>query len=315
MTGLTVAAHALRRAVHAPRRAAHAPRRAAHAGTFYPARPAALVRQVERLLDDARGGRRLATGLPLGLLVPHAGIDWCGPVAARAWLELEPNPLRAGPPPTVVLLGTSHFDRGSRGVSVWSNGPWLTPLGEVAVDDDLRLRVLALGPPFAAGADPHLAEHSVEVQLPFLLRVRSDARIVPLLVGPLDVDDRTAGGAALGHLLAQVRDAGDPVVLVASSDLAHYPGRSVADEVDDESLRAITALDADRLTRHELAAEASAVRGLDCALCGIEPVTLGIAALSAMGAARGRVLAHATSADAPEGTSERVVGYGAVRFD
>lgn len=308
MTGLTVAADA-------SRRAADAPRRAAHAGTFYPAHPADLVRQVDRLLEDARGGRRLAAGLPLGLLVPHAGLDWSGHVAACAWLQLEPNRLRTGRPPTVVLLGTNHFDRGSRGVSVWPGGPWLTPIGEIGIDERLRERVLALGVPFVARADPHLAEHSVEVQLPFLLRVRSDARIVPLLVGPLDVDDRTAGGAALGYLLAQVRDAGDPVVLVASSDLAHYPGRSVANEVDDESLRAITALDADRLTRHELAAEASAVRGLDCALCGIEPVSLGIAALPAMGATRGRVLAHATSADAPEGKPERVVGYGAVRFD
>lgn len=292
-----------------------APRRPAHAGTFYPAQPARLLRQVDRLLEDERSGRRLAAGLPLGLLVPHAGLDWCGRVAACAWLQLEPNPLRTGRPPTVVLLGTNHFDRGTRGVSVWPGGPWSTPIGEIGIDQRLRELVLALGAPFVARADPHLAEHSVEVQLPFLLRVRSDARIVPLLVGPLDVDDRTAGGAALGYLLAQVRDMGDPVVLVASSDLAHYPSRSVADCVDDESLRAITALDADRLTRHELAAEASAVRGLDCALCGIEPVCLALKALLAMGATRGRVLAHATSADASEGTPGRVVGYGAVRFD
>jgi AmmeMemoRadiSam system protein B len=295
--------------------AAGASRKAAHAGTFYPAHPASLVRQVDRLLEEARSGRRLAAGLPLGLLVPHAGIDWCGSVAARAWLELEPNPLRAGPPPTVVLLGTNHFDRGSRGVSVWSGGPWLTPLGQVAVDVDLRGRVLDLGPPFAARAEPHLAEHSIEVELPFLRRIRPDARVVPLLVGPIDDDDRNAAGAALGRLLAGVRDPGRPLVLVASSDLAHYPSRSVADNVDDQSLHAMTELDADRLSRHELAAEASAIRGLDCALCGIDPVCLAMAALRAMGATRGRVLAHATSADTPAGTPERVVGYGAVRFD
>lgn len=292
-----------------------APRRATHAGSFYRADRIGLARQVDALLEEERAGRPSPAGLPLGLLVPHAGFDWCGPIAARAWLQLEPNPTRAGRPPTVVLLGTNHFDRSSRGVSVWPGGPWLTPIGEIAVDEHLRERVLALGAPFVARAEPHIAEHSVEVELPFLLRVRSDARLVPLLVGPLDADERQTGGGALGHLLAEVRDAGDPVVLVASSDLAHYPGRSVADEVDDESLRAITALDADRLVRHELAAETAAVRGLDCALCGIEPVSLGIAALRAMGATRGRVLAHATSADAPEGTPWRVVGYGAVRFD
>jgi hypothetical protein len=291
------------------------PRRATHAGSFYRADPIGLARQVDELLEEERMGRPAPVGLPLGLLVPHAGFDWCGPVLARAWLQLEPNPVRAGRPPTIVLLGTNHFDRRSRGVSVWPGGPWLTPFGEVAVDDDLRERVIAIGAPFVARAEAHIAEHSIEVELPFLQRVRSDARIVPLLVGPLDADERTTGGAALGHLLAEVRGARNPVVLVASSDLAHYPGRSVADEVDEGSLQAMIALDADRLLRHELAVETAAVRGLDCALCGIEPVSLGIVALLAMGARRGRVLGHATSADAPEGTPWRVVGYGAVRFD
>ncbi len=298
-----------------------APRRTAHAGSFYPADPAGLARQVDALLAVARrghrspAGQRSPAGPPLGLLVPHAGIDWCGPVAARAWLELDLESLRAGPPPTVVLLGTNHFDRRSRGVSVWPGGPWLTPIGVVEVDEGLREQVLALGPPFVARPEPHLAEHSIEVELPFLQRVRPDARFVPLLVGPLGGDDRRAGGAALGRLLATVRGAGHPVVLVASSDLAHYPNRSIADEVDDGSLRAMTALDADGLARHELAAESAAVRGLDCALCGIEPVCLELTALAEMGATRGQVLAHATSADAPGGSPMRVVGYAAVRFD
>jgi AmmeMemoRadiSam system protein B len=284
-------------------------------GTFYPADPAELARQVDALFAEARHGRRPPAGLPLGLLAPHAGIDWSGPVAARAWLELEPDPMEVGPAPTVVLLGTNHFDRRSSGISVWSGGPWLTPIGDVAVDGDLREHVRALGPPFVARAEAHLEEHSIEVELPFLVRVRPEARIVPLLVGPLGWDDRQAGGAALGRLLAKVRAAGRPVVLAASSDLAHYPNRSVAAEVDAESLRAIAALDTDRLFRHELAAETSAVGGLECALCGIEPVCLGIAALAAMGATTGRVLAHATSAAAARGTPERVVGYAAVRFD
>lgn len=290
------------------------PRHAAHAGSFYSADPARLARQVDALLAEARGGRLASSALPLGLLVPHAGIDWSGPVAARAWVELEPQPAEAGSAPTIVLLGTNHLDRRSGGVSVWSGGPWLTPIGEVAVDDALRERVLALGPPFVARGEPHVDEHSIEVELPFLVRLRPDARLLPLLVGPLDEDDGQAGGSALGRLLATVSAAGHPVVLAASSDLAHYPGQSVAADVDAESLRAIVALDADRLVRHERAAGTAAIRGLDCALCGIEPVCLGIAALTAMGATAGTVLAHATSADAG-GTTGRVVGYAAVRFD
>jgi len=290
-------------------------RRAAHAGTFYPADPTVLAAQVDALLAAARTRRSARAALPLGLLVPHAGTDWSGPVAARGWLELEPDPLTPGPPPTVVLLGTNHFARWSRGISAWSGGPWSTPLGEVALDEALRDRILALGDPFASRAEAHLDEHSIEVELPFLARVRPDARIVPLLVGPLDERELRVAGAALGRLLAGVLAAGDPVVLAASSDLAHYPSQEVAEQVDAESLAMIAALDAERLARHEADVESAAIAGLVCALCGIEPALLCVAALTEMGATAGSVLAHATSADAPLGEPRRVVGYAAVRFD
>ncbi len=77
----------------------------------------------------------------------------------------------------------------------------------------------------------------------------------------------------------------------------------------------IAALEADRLARHEADVESAAIPGLACALCGIEPVLCLLAALRALGATAGSVLAHATSADAPLGEPRRVVGYGAVRFD
>ena len=298
--------------------AAGTPRRATHSGSFYPADPAVLDRQVAGLLTAARRDRSPDTPLPLGLLVPHAGLDWSGPVAARGWVELEarePRPTMETGPLTVVLAGTNHFARRPGGVAVWPGGPWRTPLGEIAIDEPLRARILALGEPFAARAEPHLEEHSIEVELPFLARASPDARLVPLLVGPLGVDGCRAAGAALGRLLADARSAGEPIVLAASTDLAHYPARAVAERVDAESLDAIASLDADRLARHEAAAETGHIAGLDCALCGIEPTLLTLAAMGAMGATRGTVLAHATSADAPGGDPRRVVGYAAVRFD
>lgn len=302
--------------------AAGTPRRATHAGSFYPADPAALDRQVTGLLTAARRDRSPDTPLPLGLLVPHAGLDWSGPVAARGWVELEPRGREPQPRPnmeaaplTVVLAGTNHFARRPGGVAVWPGGPWRTPLGEIAIDEELRTRILALGEPFAARAEPHLGEHSIEVELPFVARASPGARLVPLLVGPLGVDACRAAGAALGRLLAAARSAGGAIVVAASSDLAHYPARAVAERVDAESLAAIASLDADRLARHEATAEAGHAAGLDCALCGIEPALFTLAAVKEMGASQGTVLTHATSADAPGGDPRRVVGYAAVRFD
>ncbi|KRT63458.1 MAG: MEMO1 family protein, partial [Chloroflexi bacterium CSP1-4] len=94
--------------------AAGTPRRTTHAGSFYPADPAVLDRQVGGLLTAARRDRSPDTPLPLGLLVPHAGLDWSGPVAARGWVELEarePRPSMEAATLTVVLAGTNHFAR------------------------------------------------------------------------------------------------------------------------------------------------------------------------------------------------------------
>ena len=285
------------------------PRQTAVAGTFYPAEPERLSQLVATLLAVAAEVPRPAGLDPeavAGLLVPHAGLVYSGAIAALSWaLAGEIGPA------TIVLAGTDH-QAWADGVGVWTGGPWQTPLGDVAIDDDLAAEIAALGPPFAPDDAAHMTEHSLEVQLPLLVRVCPEARIVPLAVSPRLTSHSEAGGM-LGRLLARSRAAGASILLVASSDLAHYPPASVCEETDAELLEPLLRLDAEELR----AAEAGILRahrpGLVCGLCGIDPVRVTLAALTEIGATRGILLGAATSADAG-GDPRRTVGYAAAAF-
>ncbi len=289
-------------------------RRAAHAGSFYPRDPGWLSRTVSDLLAAvaAIAPEPHRWRVPVGLLVPHAGLEYSGAVAARGWAALLDADVGS-----VVIAGTNHFAGWFEGVGVWVAGAWQTPLGEIAIDDGLGRSIAGLGAPFSATLDAHeahLEEHSIEVQLPFLHHALPDARLIPLLVSIRDPADCREAGRRLGLLLNERRAAGGSIVLAASSDLAHYPTESLANEVDRRVLEPILALDPWELARREAEIRARRQPGLACGLCGLEPVLFTLAAVREMGALRGVLLAHATSADVPGGDPGRVVGYAGVAF-
>ena len=285
------------------------PRRPAVAGTFYPSDPKRLESLVTDLLAGAAG-----VDLPdftsisavAGLMVPHAGLGYSGSIAALAWVL-------AGKiaPTTIVLAGTDH-QAWAEGVGVWTGGAWLTPIGDVAIDGGLAAEIAALGEPFAQDDSCHLTEHSLEVQLPLLIRACPGAAIVPLAVSPR-LNSHARAGAMLGRLLAARRARGENVLLVASSDMAHYPPAVICAATDAELLEPLLRLDAEGLRKLESKVVHSNRSGLICGLCGIDPVRVTLAAVTEMGANRGILLGSATSADAG-GDPRRTVGYAAAAF-
>ena len=287
-------------------------RPAAVADAFYPADPDRLRALVTWQLAEAEERHPAPSGLtePDGILVPHAGLVYSGVVAASGWrVAMRPG----ARPATVVLLGTNHGAGWLEGVGVWDHGAWRTALGDAAVDDDLASAIVGLGPPFLVDRDAHRAEHSIEVQLPFLRVLAGDARIVPLAVacgvGAVAVD----AGARLGELIARRRHAGERIVVAISTDMAHYPPHDVAQRITTALLPAILAVDPAGLAEREHALRKAGAPGLACGMCGIEPAVVGLAALRAVGAVRGSLLAAATSADAGGG-ADRTVGYLSAAF-
>ena len=285
------------------------------AGSFYPAVPAALRDLVADLLRRAGAGTRPVHGpRPLGILVPHAGLVYSGTVAAAAWQRLT-TPTSGVPPagpPTVVILGTSH-SAWLEGVGAWDAGAWRTPLGDVEIDEDLAAEVVRLGRPFAVNRAAHRDEHSIEVQLPLLATVAPGARIVPLTVSAGTGAAAVSAGRRLGALLGDLRRSGAEIHLAISTDIAHYPSDRDATRATELLVPAIVQLEPEEVAAREAAISAWDVAGMACGMCGIQPTVLGLAALAAMGATGGTVLAQATSADAGA-PADRTVGYLAVEF-
>ncbi len=150
-------------------------RRAAKAGSWYPGRADALAAEVDRYLSAVPDAP--AVGGIVGLVAPHAGLVYSGPVAAWAYRAVQ-----GGPYDVAVLVGPSHvawFD----GVAVYARGAFDTPLGPIPIAEDVADAILAATPIAREDTAVHGAEHSLELQLPFLRRVLPDTPIVPLMMG------------------------------------------------------------------------------------------------------------------------------------
>jgi hypothetical protein len=251
-------------------------RPAAVAGRFYPADPAVLRRTVEHLLGQAAPpDTDVATRM---LIVPHAGYEYSGPVAAVAY-RILPKVRR------VVLVGPSHFVV-FRGIATPGADFLATPLGDVPADHDVAVPTGA-DPVVAPNPAAHAREHSLEVQLPFLQVVLDEFSALAMLTGTVSPEEMAD---VLDSVIADEETAG-----VISSDLSHYLGYEAAHRRDAATIANIEQLRAEDI-------------GWDDA-CG----RTGVQAALLVARRRGwkcRLLDHRNSGDTA-GTKERVVGYAA----
>jgi len=271
------------------------------AGAFYPADPAQLQAMVNSLLSQAR---KLPQE-PIALIVPHAGYVYSGAVAAAAFKQLEGREYDA-----IVVLGTNHVAPGFRQVSVWASGAYSTPLGLMPVDSDLAKSILSADPEhIVPDQRVQLAEHSIEVELPFLFQVCGPQPFVPIMVGEPSWENCEALSTALVEALQ-----GKKALLIASTDMSHYPSYDHAVQVDMATLLAISSTDPQAVREHSRSWMSLGVDSLVCTLCGEGPVLTAMMAARKLGANRATVIQYANSGDVPYGDKSRVVGYGAVMF-
>ena len=271
------------------------------AGSFYPQEPRRLAADVQALLEQARPPRGER---PVALVVPHAGLAFSGLIAADAWRQTQGHAYDL-----VVLLGTNHTAGFFTGISVFLGSGFRTPLGVVQVDEQAASALLAADRDCSSDPAPHEREHSIEVQLPFVQTVLPGVPILPVIVSDEDPPLCARLGVALANVLADRR-----ALIVASSDLSHFPSYKDAVAADCAVLTAMARLDPDGLRETIAREEGARRRGLDTCACGLAPVLAALAAARTLGATRGTVLSHASSGDAPPHDHARVVGYGAVVF-
>lgn len=270
------------------------------AGKFYPGDPSMLRRAVDVLVQQARP----SPGEDVRVIVaPHAGYVFSGQIAADALAALP-----AVQPDLVVLLGANHTGPPVQGFAVFAGRAFRTPLGEVAIDHDVTAALLSSAPGARVDAAPHAGEHSIEVLLPFVQVLAPRARIVPVIVGSHDVGETARFGRALVKTLE-----GRRALVVASSDLSHYPPARDAAAIDRETLRQLTRFDADGLASRERDVR-ERPSSLVTIACGLGPLLVALEVARTLGATRATVVSHATSSEVAVGDPARVVGYGAVVF-
>jgi hypothetical protein len=273
----------------------------AAAGRFYPGDPAKLRAAVQRFLADAVPA---ATERPIAIVSPHAGYIYSGQIMADAFAQARGHAYQL-----IVLLGVNHTTPGFDGVSVYSGSGFRTPLGIAEIDTGAALRLADRFPRTVLDTSVHRDEHSIEVLVPFVQVVFPGVPILPVIVSLKD----DAACARFGEILAQSLD-DRKVLIVASSDLSHYPPYADARRLDRNTLQAMASLDINRFIQVVRSQESSGLTGLSTCACGEQTVLAAMAASTYLGASAGAVVSYANSGDALVGDRDRVVGYGAVVF-
>ncbi len=240
----------------------------------------------------------------LGLVSPHAGYVYSGPIAAHGFASLAND----GKPETFIIIGPNHRGAGS-GVSIMTTGKWLTPLGEVEIDGKLAKELWKASEIIDDDEVAHTYEHSLEVQVPFLQHLYgSDFKIVPICM--MLQDEETA--REVGKAIAKVARARD-VVIIASTDFTHVgsaygqvplDGERVdkfAKKQDEKVIGEILKLNPEGLLK-------SVVEN-DVTMCGYGPVSAMLFALDGR-MEKAELLKYASSYDVAPGDS--AVGYASI---
>ena len=256
-------------------------------------------------MDGYLAGVRQVDGAPLGLIVPHAGYRYSGATAAYGFKQLSGAQIR-----TAVVIAADHQPPLSQPISVWARGGFETPLGVIPVDEQTAERLLGHDTRIQFDPKSHALEHPIEIELPFLKRVLPDCRIVPILMMS-DADDATV------ELLSEALASALPetgAVVIASSDLSHYPSYDDAVRTDRATLAAIELGEPGLVRQAIRRSMAAGVHSLATCACGEAPILVTMKVAQARGATHTTLLDYSNSGDAEVDLRSQVVGYGAVMF-
>jgi hypothetical protein len=258
-------------------------RSSAVAGSFYPESAKTLERDIDALLEQAVAPN--SSGNVLGIVSPHAGYMYSGLTAAHAYKAVKGVAYDA-----VIIVGPSHHEY-FQGVSIYPGSGYRTPLGTVPIHDEFRSAIVREEKRIFLSVAGHRAEHSVEVQIPFLQRTLGSFLFVPIVMGDQTIElcenlAEAISTAVFGH----------NVLLVASSEAVSLDRRVIQMVEAYDPIRLM-----ERLDRHEMEA------------CGGGPIVAVMLAAQKLGANKGRVIQYCNSGDVT-GKKDAVVGYLSAMF-
>ncbi|MCF7907036.1 AmmeMemoRadiSam system protein B [Patescibacteria group bacterium] len=266
------------------------------AGSFYSADAKILSSQIDQYLKESENFLNNKFW-PRILIVPHAGYQFSGSIAAQAFQLLVGENFKK-----VILLGPAHQDW-FQGISVDTHDFWQTPLGLVKVDLALAHQIIdpkkgILDRPLA-----HKKEHSLEVCLPFLQKtLENDFKIVPIVTSQINREQAQSLAQTLSEYI-------DPqTIVIVSSDLSHYPSSEIAQSVDQKIIESVLRGDPDEFleTSQELLTQYQG--DLNTCACGRDSIYIALLLAKMIGIQRIENGGYLNSGDIT-GDRSQVVGY------
>lgn len=253
-------------------------RPSAVAGMFYPYNRNDLREMVNAFLESAK--KTSVDGKLRGLVVPHAGYVYSGPVAAVGYKLLKENNPNID---TIFLIGPSHTAR-FLGVAQAEEEYWETPIGRVEMEQ------LPESQSIKNNSMIHQKEHCLEVQMPFLQTVLGKFRSYALLTSEVSA-----------RILATelTRELDENSLIIASSDLSHYHPYDQAVRIDSVANKAVPLMDMEKVENFVEAC------GKDAIL-----ILMNIAKIKRW---KCKFLDYKNSGDT-SGPRDQVVGYGCYAF-
>lgn len=232
---------------------------------------------------------------PIGVICPHAGYMYSGPVAANSYYAIS-----SLKPELVVIIGPNHWGLGSD-VAAMKDGTWQTPLGEVGVDAVAAQEIEKESALIKMDALAHGRDHSLEVQVPMLQEIYTHSfKILPIILIDQSQDCARELGMAIAKISRKRR-----TVIIGSSDFTHYEENEFAHRQDKSLIDPILKMDVDKFYRILEQNKVSA--------CGYGAIASTMIACRELGAKRGRLAKYATSGDVT-GEKSSVVGYASIVF-
>jgi len=277
-------------------------RHPAVAGSWYAGTSAGLRTQIERCFTHKLGPGELPKVVQegprnmVGLVCPHAGYMYSGPVAAHAYHELAKD----GKPDIIVIFSPNHTGRGSA-LAIMNEGVWRTPMGDVEIEANTADQILSESRIIDVDDRAHAYEHSIELQLPFLQYLYGSAfKLVPICFLMQDLESSREVGHATAKALS-----GKNALVIASTDMTHYEPQERAEKKDKMAIDAAIKMDEEQYY--------STVESHAISTCGYGPTIAAITAAKALGAKKAQLLCYKTSGDIT-GDFSAVVGYASIAF-
>jgi MEMO1 family protein len=276
-------------------------REPAVAGLFYEKDKQSLTDHLKQLFRDA-SEKRLVEKPVAALIVPHAGYLFSGEVAASAFVQLPHDATYDN----IFIIGSSHKAT-FKGASIYNNGNFKTPLGELEVNCDLATKLIDNHEVFNNFGEAHLKEHCLEVQLPFLqYHLHHQFKIVPIVIGSYDNAVCMQLAAALQPYFNSRN------LFVISTDFSHYPRYEDAVEVDKLTANAIISGDPEKLIAQLKYNTQLGIGNLHTSLCGWTSVLTLLYLTKKSSDLTYHDIQYKNSGDSKFGDKSGVVGYYAI---